>query len=291
MFPTRLGFRLVGTILAILLLLGGVFVYRMTQKPEEVAPTVDQEVPAMRQQQIGQSVQGRPITAYVYGTGSTTLMFVGGMHGGYEWNSTLLAYTFMDYLTTNPTFVPSHLSLVVIPSANPDALVEVVGTEGRFTAADASTNQTLLASARFNARDVDLNRNFDCKWQPTSTWRSQEVSAGTAPFSEPEAQAIRFAVTTFAPSAVVFWHSQANAVYASECHGGVLPTTRTLMQAYADAAGYTPVSTFDAYPISGDAEGWLASINIPAITVELATHEHIEWEQNLAGIQKILTLF
>jgi hypothetical protein len=39
--------------------------------------------------------------------------------------------------------------------------------------------------------DVDLNRNFDCKWQPTSTWRSTSVSAGTQPFSEPEAAAIR----------------------------------------------------------------------------------------------------
>jgi len=38
---------------------------------------------------------------------------------------------------------------------------------------------------------------------------------------------------------------------------------------------------------TGDAEGWLASINIPAITVELKTRDTTEWNQNLAGIKAI----
>lgn len=51
-----------------------------------------------RSEVVGSSVQGRPIYAYNYGTGSSTLLLVGGMHGGYEWNSVLLAYQAMDYL-------------------------------------------------------------------------------------------------------------------------------------------------------------------------------------------------
>ena len=60
------------------------------------------------------------------------------------------------------------------------------------------------------------------------------------------------------------------------------------MNVYSQASGYKAIKTFDAYEVSGDVEGWLASINIPAITVELKTHETVEWERNLAGIKAIL---
>jgi hypothetical protein len=80
-------------------------------------------------------------------------------------------------------------------------------------------------------------------------------------------------------------------VYASECEKGILPETLTVMNTYSKASGYPAVSSFDAYPISGDVEGWLASIGIPAITVELKTHETIEWERNLAGVKALLEYY
>jgi hypothetical protein len=240
---------------------------------------------------IGTSVEGRQIEAYNFGTGTTTLLFVGGIHGGYEWNSVLLAYRFIDYLNATSTVLPANLAIMVIPNLNPDGVFKVTGRVGRFAAADASTNAEVLASGRFNARGVDLNRNFDCKWQPEATWRNQKVSAGTAAFSEPEALALKNFVLAKKPAAAVFWHSQANNVYASECQAGVLPQTLDIMNAYAKAAGYGAVASFDAYPVTGDAEGWLASLDIPAITVELKTHETIEWEQNLAGIKALFSYY
>ncbi len=238
---------------------------------------------------IGKSVEGRDITAYTYGNGMTHLMFVGGIHGGYEWNSVLLAYQFIDYLKANPNSIPSNLTVSIIPSANPDGVYKVIGKEGRFTVSDVPTATMVAGTGRFNAHGVDLNRNFDCKWKPKSMWRGNVVSAGTGAFSEPEAVAIRDFILENKPKAVVFWHSQSNAVYASECKNGILPETLTIMNAYARASGYAAVKSFDAYEISGDAEGWLASINIPAITVELKTHESVEWERNLAGIMALFT--
>jgi predicted deacylase len=139
---------------------------------------------------------------------------------------------------------------------------------------------------------VDLNRNFDCKWQPKSTWQSKTVDAGKAPFSEPEAQALRTVVNENLKDgtllAAVFWHSAANTVYASECQRGVLPETRTIMNAYALAAGYNTSETFDSYAVTGAAEDWLASWGVPAITVELKSHETVEWDKNLRGIQALL---
>lgn len=260
------------------------------EETPEKTPEPEEEVRSFTSEIIGRSVEGRAIEAHTLEAGqeSEHLVFVGGIHGGYEWNSVLLAYEALDYLKANPDVVPDNVTVTIIPSANPDGVHAVVGTTGRFPA-DAPVEEP--TQGRFNANGVDLNRNFDCKWQPESTWRGQTVSAGTEPFSEPEARAIRDFVTANDPSAVIFWHSQSNAVYASECEDGILPETLTLMQTYADAGGYPSVETFDHYEITGDAEGWLASIGIPAVTVELSTHETIEWDQNRAAMKALFEMY
>lgn len=274
----------------------------LIMKPEEgpkAAPTVpvirEPEVEApttapVRVEVIGSSVDGRVIERYAFGDGPTHVLFVGGIHGGYELNSVVLAYTLIDYLRENPARVPQELTVSIIPSLNPDGVHVVTGKEGRpdLTQVPPGTN---TAPGRFNARGVDLNRNFACKWQQESMWRGTKVSAGTAAFSEPESVALKTLIEKERPSSVIFWHSKANAVYASECMDGILPGTRTLMSTYANAASYPAVDTFDAYPVTGDAEGWLASIGIPAITVELSTHETTEWERNLKGITAVLSSY
>ena len=276
--------------ICILAILGvGVFAFVSLREEAPIEP-IQPEIVKTERQIIGASVQGREIDSYTYGKGDTHLVFVGGIHGGYEWNSVLLAYTFIDYLEANPEVIPDNLRVSVIPSANPDGLYAVIGKEGRFAVADVPENGS-IGLGRFNARDVDLNRNFDCKWQPESTWRENVVSAGSSPFSEPETQAIRDFVVEQNPDAVILWHSQANAVYPAECGGDILPATRDIMQAYAKAAGYQALETFDAYEVTGAADGWLATIGIPALTVELKTHETVEWEQNLAGINALFEYY
>lgn len=274
-----------------LLLLGAVFWWVL--KPDEVVFEKPIEVEEVREETfriIGQSVEGRVIEAYTFGSGEKDLLLVGGIHGGYEWNSVLLAYDMIDLFKEQPELIPDELTVTIVPSANPDGLYLVIKKEGRITWDDVGGADS-TGLGRMNANDVDLNRNFACKWQPESTWRNVTVSAGTAAFSEPEAVAIRDLVLETKPEAVVFWHSQANAVYASECLNGVLPETLKIMNTYATAAGYKAVASFDAYPVTGDAEGWLASINIPAITVELSTHETTDWQKNLAGVKALLQYF
>jgi predicted deacylase len=259
-----------------------------------IAPTdsIPSPTPSDQTQQpyeiIGTSVEGREIHAYTFGDGGTKLLFVGGIHGGYEWNSTALAYQAIEYFTQHQDAIPNSITIHIIPTLNPDGTYIATGQNTLDLNNLPDSNPS---HARFNANQVDLNRNFDCKWQPQSTWRGAPVSAGTAPFSEPEAAALRDFVTTHNITATIFWHSQSNAVYASECEQGILPQTLDIMNVYANAAGYRAVSTFDAYEITGDAEGWLASINIPAITVELSTHETVEWEKNLEGIRALLRYY
>jgi len=262
--------------------------YNIFSSPIPILDTSENLEPGRRV--IGLSVEGREIEAYRYGGGDTHLVFVGGIHGGYEWNSVILAYTLVDYLDENPEVIHANLTITVIPSANPDGVYKVVGKEGRFAAVDVPTNIS-TAPGRFNAHMVDLNRNFDCKWKPTSLWRESIVSAGTKPFSEPESQVLRDFVLEGRPDAIVFWHSQGNAVYASECEAGILPETLNIMNIYSRASGYKAVPVFDSYETTGDADAWLASVGIPAITVELKTHETTDWAENLAGIKALLSYY
>ena len=45
---------------------------------------------------LGTSTREYPIAAYQIGNGPIRLAFIGGIHGGYEWNTTLLAYQAID---------------------------------------------------------------------------------------------------------------------------------------------------------------------------------------------------
>ncbi len=253
-----------------------------------VEEVIEEPKPYFTQEVVGTSVEGRNIEAYQFGNGDTHILFVGGIHGGYEWNSVVLAYDFIDYFTNNEMAVPDTVTVSIIPNANPDGVYKVTGLEGKFELEQVVENVD-ASLGRFNANGIDLNRNFDCKWAPESMWRGNVVSAGTEAFSEPESRTIRDYVLTHNPKMVAFWHSQSNAVYASECEEGILPETMTVMNLYSNASGYKPVDSFDAYSITGDAEGWLASIGIPAVTVELSTHETIEWDENLAGVSALLS--
>lgn len=237
---------------------------------------------------IGMSKEGREIPVYHYGEGDKEVVFVGGIHGGYEWNTVLLSYQLMDYLEANGDEIPDGVKVTVIPVLNPDGLNKVVGTSGRFTKADVPATESATIPGRFNANNVDLNRNFDCDWQASGTWQDKTVSGGTAAFSEVESQAMRDYVQDNDPEAVVVYYSAAGGVYASNCHDGVLPETLKLTNTYASASGYPASEEFDFYEITGDMVNWLAKEKVPAISVLLTDHTNTEWDKNWKGIEAVL---
>lgn len=238
---------------------------------------------------IGQSVQGRAITAYHFGTGDVEILFIGDIHGGYTWNTALLAYQTIAYLKANPDVIPKNLKVTVIPVLNPDGLNRVVGTTtANFSLADVAPSQSAQIAGRFNANNVDLNRNFDCDWKSSALWQGRTVSGGSGAFSEPESQAIRNYVGTSKPKAVVVWYASAGGVFASNCGSGVLPETLTLTDIYAKASGYKAYESYDFNAIPGDMVNWLAKNGIPAVSVLLTTHTDNEWAKNLAGIKAVL---
>lgn len=257
------------------------------------ASTTDQTITDKNGTEIvlGKSFGGRDISAYQYGNGTKEILLVGGVHGGYAWNTSLLAYELMDYLKTNPEAIPVNVTVTIIPVLNPDGLNKVAGDSDLSS---LMSNPPALASTvqgRFNGNEVDLNRNFDCDWKKSGTWQNKTVSGGDEPFSEPEAQAIKNYVENENPTAVVVWYSAAGGVFSSSCGNGILPETKTLTNIYGSASGYPTYETFSSYEVNGDMVNWLAKKNIPAISVLLTDHNNTELSKNKAGIEAILNSF
>jgi hypothetical protein len=240
---------------------------------------------------IGKSFNGNDIKIYKFGNGEKELVFVGGFHGGYEWNTVLVAYEMIDYLTDNEDVISDNLTVSIIPVLNPDGLEKVVGTTGRFSKSDVPVSQSETVVGRFNGNGVDLNRNFDCDWQSIGVWQDITVDGGDSVFSEPESKVFRNYINSNNPEAVVVWYSAAPGVFASNCHDGVLEETKELTNLYAEASGYPAYEEFDFYEITGDAVNWLAKKDIPAISVLLSDHENTEWNKNVKGIEALFNYY
>lgn len=219
---------------------------------------------------LGTSVNGTAITAYHYGKGEKEVLLVGGVHGSYSPNTSALAEDLMEYFDANPNEIPEGVMVTIIPTLNPDGLA-TGGTAGRF-----------------NAHTVDLNRNFDCEWSAKGMWRDQEVSGGSAAFSEPEAVALRDYVLQYDPEAAIVWFSAEGKVYPSACVGNPSAASTALANTFASAAVYPTEAEFDAYAITGDMVNWMARQGVPAISVLLSDHQSTELTKNLAGVEAVL---
>ena len=132
---------------------------------------------------LGRSVQGRPITAQVLGTGSDTTFILGSIHGD-EAVGTPLTKRLAEHLTAHPEILEGR-RVVLVAAGNPDGMV---------------------AGTRHNIRGVDLNRNFQTSnWAPTA-------ANGPRPLSEPETQALQRAILEYRPNRIVAIHQPLDCV-------------------------------------------------------------------------------
>ncbi|MDX1601239.1 MAG: M14 family metallopeptidase [Anaerolineales bacterium] len=215
---------------------------------------------------IGWSVEERPLVVHRFGTGPSKRMIVAGIHGGYEWNTTELAYQLIEFLERNADVVPQNVTLYVLPLVNPDGAARSQGYEGRA-----------------NSNGVDLNRNFPHQWQhewPTGgCWSYLPIHGGDHPFSEPESKALARFILAEHVEALISYHSAALGIFS----GGrpEHPGSTRLAEAVAGVTEYPypPLDTGCEY--TGQLTDWAAANGISAVDVELTTHYSIDFEQNL----------
>lgn len=199
---------------------------------------------------IGYSVLGRPIIAYYYGTGSTTILFTGGIHGTEpSGQSTMLDWIYN--LDSNAYKIPADRQVVIVPSVNPDGLA---------------------TSTRYNANNVNIDRNFaSTNWIADIDSSSGIVinGGGSVPMSEPETKALTNLTARLQPRLEVSFHAQGRLVGANQ-KGDSLD----IGNLYAASVGYNSMighaEETMGYSITGEYEDWAGEqYGIPAILIEL----------------------
>lgn len=243
------------------------------------ATTTEAPLPTPVITTIGQSANGTPIEAIRLGTGSTVLIFIGGLHAGFAPGTVELANQVVEHFSENLADIPPEITLIVVPNANPDS----PRTPGQL-------------AGRLNGNGVDLNRNWDCRWIPDPPWGidSPEGLGGTEPFSEPEVRSLANFIQAQAAKAVVFWQARAaeGLVSPGECSEGTA-VSQTLADIYGGATDYHIADFEDLVnrEVQGDATNWLDKQGIPAISVLLTDYAVTDFEENLAAIESVMRFY
>ena len=135
-------------------------------------------------QQIGTTVQGRPILAVHRWTDAAAkpLLFLGSMHGEEQAGMRVVR-------RLRRVDLPAGVNLWLVPTMNPDG-----------TAVDL----------RDNAHGVDLNRNFPTYFRRSD--RGTTLWSGPSPASEPEVRATMRLLRTVSPFTVLSLHQPLHAV-------------------------------------------------------------------------------
>jgi hypothetical protein len=126
----------------------------------------------------------------------TRAFYVFGIHGR-EYISSETALKFLTTMCDNSPrskTILKNIEFKILPIANP------IG-RGKVEKGESCVDQ------RKNAKNVDLNRNFDIMWEQGSNLGDAEDFHGAGAFSEPESQVIRDIGDTFKPKVFVDVHS------------------------------------------------------------------------------------
>ncbi|MGQ0603105.1 MAG: M14 family metallopeptidase [Anaerolineales bacterium] len=223
---------------------------------------------------IGHSLGNRPLEMYKFGSGPVEKLIIFGIHGGYEYNTVLLAHQLIEMLNANPDFVPPDVTLYLLRVLNADGFARSWGVDGQM-----------------NDRGVDLNRNWPSKWKAdwprSGCWIYRPVNGGEHPLSEPETKALAEFILQHNFDASLSYHSAALGIFAGGTNGST-PTSIRLAEAVADASGYAypPFDTGCEY--TGQFSDWAADQGIAALDVELTNHRDTDFDTNLRLLQVFL---
>lgn len=209
---------------------------------------------------IGTSVNGRNIIAYRFGNGPKKILYFGNMHGN-ESSSKYILDSWTSELEANFHKIAADHTIIVVPTLNPDGLA---------------------AGTRYNARNVDLNRNFAANnWKPdviVAGGQLVEGNGGSSPLSEPESQALANLILTEKPQLILSYHARGSLIIANESGNSV-----SLGASYGSLSGLWAPSPGESgdifnYETTGTLEGWTHDkLGIPTLVIELSTYSSNEF--------------
>lgn len=228
---------------------------------------------------LGQSAGGKNIEVVRFGNGPDVVLMVGGIHYGYAPNSVLLTEQLVKYFGDTLTAVPENITLYIVPNLSPDADYAPGELRGRL-----------------NENGVDLNRNWDCRWQRDAEIFSTPVpgSGGPTVFSEPAVQLLKAFIEQTEPRATVFWGAgrRTNGLVSPGACQTISLVSVPLVQYYAEAADYEYVANSEVSAtetLTGDVTNWLDNQGIPSIFIIMPGFIELDFNRELSGVLSVLS--
>jgi len=172
-----------------------------------------------------------------------TVVWIDGIHHAREPMSMMSCMVLVEHLLTNygtdslVTLLVDELETWIIPILNPDGYKYFIESTTynpwwRKNQRDNNSN----GQFDYNYDGVDLNRNYDCNWQNSSSGSSDPGNwtyKGPAPFSETEVLAKKYWVEYLRPITGITYHSYGEIIYYKSGIGGYSVPETDLINAFA----------------------------------------------------------
>jgi g-D-glutamyl-meso-diaminopimelate peptidase len=244
-----------------------------------------QAYPFIHMEMIGYSVLGKSIPSLRIGSGAKQIHYNGSFHAN-EWITTPLLMKFVeDYARAytgnvglrgrNVRELYGRTQLWIVPMVNPDG-VELVQES---VSADHPYYQQLLqwnngsfdfSGWKANVRGVDLNDQFPAHWEEEKARRAAAGPGprdypGTAPLTEPEAQAMANFTRNHDFQMIIAFHTQGEEIYWN--YRGLEPANALeIAERFARVSGYRPVEITGSD--AGYRDWFIQEYRRPGYTVE-----------------------
>ncbi|WP_100331561.1 M14 family metallopeptidase [Bacillus xiapuensis] len=235
-------------------------------------------------EEIGRSVEGRPIWEIRIGEGTKKLHFNGSFHAN-EWiTSSVLVSFIKEYaqaLASGSSIgwvlakkLWSEASLSVVPMVNPDGVELVINgpsaaNEQQVKAINGEVEQ--FDGWKANIRGVDLNNQFPANWDIEKERKEPKSPAprdypGERPLSEPEAIAMAKLQQREQFDLMAAFHTQGAEFYWGY-EGNEPEESRLLAEIFERVSGYQAVRFIDSH--AGYKDWFIQEFQRPGFTIEL----------------------
>ncbi len=236
---------------------------------------------------IGYSLEGRPLNIMKISDNvdideAEPNIYILGCHHAREWISVEVPLGFAQYLLEHSLVYPeveqaiTGAQVYILPIQNPDGLEFSIHTYRMWR-----------KNRRYNGNlswGVDTNRNYGYMWgydnRGSSPNPASEVYRGSAPFSEPETDAIRGFLLSHPPAGLISYHNYSQLIlypwgytYAPARDAAMMREIAMEMSfriSRVNGRQYTCGSADTLYLTNGDTTDWVyGTFGVPAFTIEL----------------------
>lgn len=196
--------------------------------------------------------------------------YYSGTYDGYYLNELFEEVCFRIIPMSNPDGVTiSQFGPSAIRNSALRAKVTAIGNKYGFG------NSYYYTRWKANARGVDLNRNFDGRWDLLKSTAKAPCNAGypgTEAVSEKESQILVNRVNELNPAAVISYHSTGSILYWYFGQSGTLYNrSAKLVNTIAGLTSYRKIYNYSKYESAGFGDWVSIKKKIPTVTVEIGT--------------------